>query len=237
MSKRKTANPSRKRNAISGDELKPDSALQVDQSKDETGARALARKLLQPSFKSAVTASTIAKKALGDDMELPGIGDYIHCVQTAAKAAEKGDLSMASRMLASQAIALDSLFGELARRAALNLGDYPDASERYGRLALRAQGNCRTTLEALSKLHQPREQTVRHVHVNEGGQAVVADHFHNHAGGAANVETNKQSLATGAAGSGPPMLGKDAQGNGVPIPFGEGTEAVPDARRDESRRA
>lgn len=60
----------------------------------------------------------------------------------------------------------------------MNLGEYPQAMERYTRLALKAQGNCRATLEALAKLHQPREQTVKHVHVNEGGQAVVADHFH-----------------------------------------------------------
>ncbi len=51
------------------------------------------------------------------------------------------------------------------------------------RLALKVKANSRATLETLAKLHQPREQTVRHVHVNEGGQAVVADNFHNYAGG------------------------------------------------------
>ena len=40
---------------------------------------------------------------------------------------------------------------------------------------MKAQSNCRTTLEALAKLHQPREQTVRHIHVNDGGKAIVAD--------------------------------------------------------------
>ncbi|OYU35259.1 MAG: hypothetical protein CFE35_09710 [Novosphingobium sp. PASSN1] len=43
---------------------------------------------------------------------------------------------------------------------------------RYMRLALKAQAACRSTLEALARLHQPREQTVKHVHVSEGGQAV-----------------------------------------------------------------
>lgn len=38
----------------------------------------------------------------------------------------------------------------------------------------------RATLEALAKLHQPREQTVKHVHVNEGGRAIVADQIHQH---------------------------------------------------------
>ena len=75
---------------------------------------------------------------------------------------------MASRMLAAQAIALDSMFAELARRTANNMGEYVNAAERYGRLALKAQSNCRATLETLAKLHQPREQTVKHFHVNEG---------------------------------------------------------------------
>ena len=87
-----------------------------------------------------------------------------------------------------------------ARRAANNMGEYINATERYGRLALKAQSNCRATLEALAKLHQPREQTMRHVHVNEGAQAVVADHLHNHTGAAENGKSVKQSHATGAIG-------------------------------------
>lgn len=75
-------------------------------------------------------------------------------------------------------VTLESMLAELARRAANTMGEYINAAEHYGRLALKAQSNCRATLEALAKLHQPREQTVHHVPVNEGGQAVVADHFH-----------------------------------------------------------
>lgn len=142
----------------------------------------MARKLLQPALKNAVAASGFTNKLLGD-IEPPGISDYANDVQRVARKASEGDLTMASRILAAQAVALDSMFAELARRSALNMGEYPEASDRYGRLALRAQSNCRTTLEALAKLHQPREQTVRHVHVNQGGRAVVADHFHNHIGG------------------------------------------------------
>ncbi len=113
-----------------------------------------------------------------------------------------------------------------------NLGQYPDVVERYLRLALRAQSNCRTTVEALSKLHQPREQTVRHVHVNEGGQAVVAEHFHTHSEGAQNAKSDKQSHATRTAAESPALLGEDPQGAGVPISSREVQEAMQDARRD-----
>jgi hypothetical protein len=138
-------------------------------------------------------------------------------------------------MLVAQAHSLDALFTELARRATLNMGEYVGATESYGRLALKAQSNCRATLEALMKLHQPREQIVKHVHVNEGGQAVVADHFH--AGGGENGNTIKQSHAMGAAAASPALPGPDPEGNGVPIPSREWEATLQDARRDESGSA
>ena len=143
-----------------------------------------------------------------------------------------GDIAFASRMLAAQAVTLDTMFTELARRAALNMGEYLNAAEQYARLALKAQGNSRATLEALAKLHQPREQTVRHVHVNQGGQAIVAEQFHHHTGGGQNVESAKQSHTTGDAGTSPALLGQDTIGDIMPIPGGIRPAAMSDARRD-----
>lgn len=226
----------RKAKTKATDGMEPNNALQVEQSPEETGAEAMARKLLQPALKNAVAASGFTNKLLGD-IEPPGISDYANDVQRVARKASEGDLTMASRILAAQAVALDSMFAELARRSALNMGEYLEASDRYGRLALRAQSNCRTTLEALAKLHQPREQTVRHVHVNEGGRAVVADNFHNHVGGEVNVQTSEQCHATGAAGESATLPCQDPQGNGVPITCGEGAQPLQDARRDKSGSA
>jgi len=214
--------------------MQPNNALTVEQTSDETGAQALARKVLEPGLRHAQTAAEFAGKALGKAVEAPGIMDYAAHVTTAAKQAEAGDLAIASRLLASQAITLDAMFTELARRAALNMGEYINAAESYGRLALKAQGNCRATLEALAKLHQPREQTVRHVHVNEGGNAVIADQFHHHTGAAENGKSIKQSDATGAAIASAALPSPNASGNGVPIPSSKREAAMQDARRDES---
>ena len=81
------------------------------------------------------------------------------------------------------------------------------------RLALKAQSACRSTLEALARLHQPREQIVKHVHVNQGGQAVVADHFHNQPGALENGQSIKQSDATGSSGPHAALPCSDAQGH------------------------
>ena len=182
--------PSKARTKPTGG-MQPNNALLIEQSPDETGAQALARKVLEPEFRNALSASAFAGKVLGNDIEAPGIMDFADHVQKATGKAEAGDLAIASRLLASQAITLDAMFTELARRTALNMGDYINAAESYGRLALKAQSNCRATLEALARLHQPREQTVKHVHVNEGGQAVVADHFHQHTGDRENGKSVK----------------------------------------------
>jgi hypothetical protein len=65
----------------------------------------------------------------------------------------------------------------------------------------------------------------------------VADQFHQHGGTGKNGKTNEQSHTTGTAGESAPMLGQDAQGNGVPIPGSERAETVQNARRDQSGRA
>jgi hypothetical protein len=186
-----------------------------------------------------MAAQQILKTQFGSMEGSPGLGDYSDIFARAGNAASKGDLKMASEMMIAQALTLDSIFTEMARRMALNMGEYLGATETYARIAMKAQAQSRATLEALAKLHQPREQTVRHVHVNEGGQAVIADQFHNHAGGARNGAIDDQShgAATGAAGIGPALLGADEGGNGVPIPSCEGPEKVPNAWRDESGRS
>ena len=214
--------------------MEPNNVLMVEQTRDETGAQAMARKLLEPQMRHALTASTFANQLLGGNIEAPGQMDYVDHVMVATNKAAEGDLAMVSRMLAAQAITLDNMFTEFARRASSNMGQYLDATERYARLALKAQTNSRATLEALAKLHQPREQIVKHVHVNEGGQAVVADEFHNHAGGQ-NEKSEDQAHAQGSRGSA--LLGEDKEGNGVPVSRDKRKEAVPDARRKVARRS
>ena len=226
------------RKTKAADRKPPNNALYVGKRDDEDANFATARTILGPDFRHAVSVSQVLKAQFGEMDGAPGFGDYADAIHARGDAATKGELAFASRTLAAQAMTLDTIFTEMARRMALNMGEYLGATETYARIALKAQAQSRATLEALAKLHQPREQTVRHVHVNEGGQAVIADQFHHHAGGHRNAESAEQPHAagTGAAGSGPAMLGHDAQGNGLPIPGDQGREALPNARRQGKRR-
>ncbi len=206
--------------------------LMVDSTKDETRETMMARVMLDPYARHGLIGSTFAGYGITDGGAPAPVTECAKHLGAIGKQAAAGDTAFASRMLAAQAVTLDTMFTELARRAALNMGEYLNAAERYARLALKAQSNSRATLEALAKLHQPREQTVRHVHVNQGGQAIVAEQFHHHTGGAANAESVNQSHATGAAGTGTSLPCPDSGRDGVPIASDEGAGEVQDARRD-----
>ena len=164
----------------------------------KTAPDVLAQAALDPTIRHASLAAAFSGRAFADDQR-PTVTDSAVFLATKLAEAENGDKKLASRFLMSQSVSLDAMFTEVSRRAALNMGDYPEAFERYIRLALKSQSECRATLDALVKIHQPREQTVRHVHVNDGGQAIVADQFHNHTGERENGKSINQSDATSAA--------------------------------------
>jgi hypothetical protein len=164
----------------------PNNALNVHAKEGDNVAVATAAAILPPEFRHAITTAQILKTQFGFVEGSPGFGDCADVLDRVSERARKGDLAMASELPAAQALTLDSVFTEMARRMALNMGEYLGATETYARIAMKAQAQSRATLEALAKLHQPREQTVRHVHVNEGAQAVIADEFHHHTGGQKN---------------------------------------------------
>lgn len=126
---------------------------------------------------------------------------------------------------------------DAAIRALSQLGraEWVDNAKMYGNLAAKLLRASQGQMETLARMRRGGEQVVRHIHVdNRGGQAIIAENVQT---GGKHEKINDQSHATGAAGEGQALLGADPQGNGVPIPGGAGPEPVPDARRDQSRRA
>lgn len=202
----------------------------IEPQPGETVGRTLARIMLDPQARNALLATTFNVHGFGD-AERPKMRESNAVMAEQLERTGQGDLSLASRIHTAQALSLDALFTEMARRAYLNMGQYPEAAERYMRLALKAQSACRTTLEALARLHQPREQTVKHVHVNDGGQAVVADHIN--MGGQGIGKPLKQSDATSPTGASTTLPRPDPLRDGMPIASGERQAAMQDARRDE----
>lgn len=215
-------------------EPKKPRALNVQAKTGETEPQSMARIMIEPHFRHAILAKTFTEKSLGKLPGDPELADFADAMHQAVAPSTDERLQAATETLLAQAYSLDAIFTEMARRSANNMGEYIGAAETYMRMALKAQANSRATFEAIAKLHQPREQTVKHVHVNEGGQAVVADNFHQHRGGAEkNGKSNEQSHAAGATGERHALPSPDAARDGVPIPSSTREKALQNARRDK----
>jgi hypothetical protein len=73
----------------------------------------------------------------------------------------------------AQAVALDAIFNEMARRAALNMGEYINATEVYLRLGPKAQAQCRATLQTLFEMKNPQPIAfVKQANIANGPQQV-----------------------------------------------------------------
>jgi hypothetical protein len=77
----------------------------------------------------------------------------IDCLMEQTCAVIDGDLTRGEAMLTAQAHSLDILFNTLARRA--SKAEYMESLDRYLKLALRAQSQCRATWEALATIKNP----------------------------------------------------------------------------------
>lgn len=200
---------------------------------DKTTKATIAEVALSPALRSFAASELFVKGTFGEQDQ----NESVKAVAGKLKAAKTGDLAECRAMLAGQALTLDAIFTEMARRSGRNMGEYLGAMETYMRLALKAQAQSRATIETLDRLVTGREQTVRHVHVNQGGQAVISDQFHHHIGGQENGKSSEQPQTTRAAGASPPLSSPDPIRSAVPVASGEGPEPLQDARRQGQRRA
>lgn len=87
-----------------------------------------------------------------------------------AGAAQSGDMSQAEAMLMNQATALQSLFARLVERGMAQT-TIP-IMESFMKLALRAQNQCRTTLETLTSIKNPPVVFARQANITNGPQQV-----------------------------------------------------------------
>jgi hypothetical protein len=133
---------------------------------DEDRAVAIARAVLRPTVQAAVTLKEYGKSY--GDLDL---GHLMDSLMEQTRASNDGDLKRAEAMLTAQAHTLDAIFNNLARRA-IN-AERMDNLDRYLKLALRAQSQCRATWEALVSIKNPPVMGyVRQANIAHGPQQV-----------------------------------------------------------------
>lgn len=202
----------------------PSSNLRLKRDTDESEAQALARLALSPAFQACATTRSYLTRMTGE-LDVNALQDEVIRQGAMVKA---GSLLPAEVMLFDQALSLQAIFTSFADRAAMNAGQYIAASETYLRLALKAQAQCRATLETLANIKNPqptafiRQQNIAaNQQVNNGAAmpAAVSDARAEDLGNPANelsAVTHAQgqrlefSTSTAASGSDPAMAALDA---------------------------
>ncbi|MGU3537739.1 hypothetical protein [Methylobacterium sp. A54F] len=148
----------------------------------------------------------------------------------------------AEGMLAVQMVGTYEVAMEMLTRA--KMAHDPGQIERYGTLATKLLRTYTAQIEALAKIRRGGEQkvTVEHVHVYQGGQAIVGQvttQAASHGGGILGNDTQPHTLAGAAAlafSDGSAVLREDAERQPVPVAGRRREEPMPDARRRKGKR-
>ena len=129
-------------------------------------AAAMAKMALRPSVNAAAVMVRYTQP-LGEQ----DLASLVASLSAGMDDLSAGDLERAEAMLYGQAHALQSIFMNLARRAASQ--EYLKHWEAYLRMALKAQNQCRMTLETLAAIKNPPVVFARQANINNGGQQQV----------------------------------------------------------------
>nr|WP_233865863.1 hypothetical protein [Paraburkholderia adhaesiva] len=119
-------------------------------------------------LRGAITNRAYAVPMFGESLDL---STYASLLREQSEEVRKGDMSRVESMLFTQANTLDMIFNQLARKAAFC--EYLNQMQVHLSLALKAQAQCRATLEALAEIKNPRPLAfVNQANIANGPQQV-----------------------------------------------------------------
>ena len=122
--------------------------------------------VLSPIGQSAVGIDAWSKYAGTVDL-----ADLVDALREQFKKVQAGDMQPVEAMLYGQAKTLETIFTSLARRATSQ--EYLKQFQAYLGMALKAQAQCRATLEALAEIKNPRPVAfVKQANITNGPQQV-----------------------------------------------------------------
>jgi hypothetical protein len=146
----------------------PRKAIPLEQGKTQhEDGMEYGRMLTAPEVAAYRVIGATQPKHLADEIDVPGL---LATLRDHAKAVSSGDLSRVEALLTNQADALQSLFVGLTERSLRQ--EYHAHVESFLRLALKAQSQCRTTLETLVNIKNPPLVYAHQANVTTGPQQV-----------------------------------------------------------------
>lgn len=135
----------------------------VQPEDDKAKDRKMAEALMRPSVQAAFTIHAFEKSKVD-------VLRFVDELTAQIEAVNGGDLKRAEAILITQAHTLNELFNSLARKACDQ--QYLDQYETFLRLALKAQTQCRATLETLSTIKNPPVVYAKQANFANGPQQV-----------------------------------------------------------------
>jgi hypothetical protein len=151
------------RNQKQGERAK---AAHAENSQMKPDAEGLTHASLWPTVQAALTLGEYSKSF--GDLALPTL---VADLREQCDLAINGNLGRAEALLITQAHTLNAIFNDLARKATNS--EYLNQLESNLRLALKAQGQCRATLETLAAIKNPQPVAfVRQANIAHGPQQV-----------------------------------------------------------------
>jgi len=139
----------------------------TDGSTPEESALNFANLMISPEMASFRVITNRERRELIEQLDTPAL---IDALRQQTKTVHKGDLRAAEAMLMNQAMALQSLFVKLAETGLQ--ADLLRQQETALRLALKAQSQCRATLETLANIKNPPVVYAKQANVTTGPQQI-----------------------------------------------------------------
>jgi hypothetical protein len=134
----------------------------------EERGRNYAQLMTSPELAALRVINSVERNSGVDkDIDVPAL---METLRDQAKGVNQGDLRQAEAMLMNQSTALQSLFARLTENA-FSASQLPQF-DAFMRLALRAQNQCRTTLETLSAIKNPPVVIAKQANIAHGHQQV-----------------------------------------------------------------
>ena len=130
-------------------------ALTIKTDDMKSRERLMAEVSLSSHVLNAKTAKSFSNGAFGE-LDLT---ETVGVMRELTKQVNDGSLSELENTLTAQASTLNVIFNAMAQRAALNMGKHMGACETYLRMALKAQAQCRATIETLAEVKYPKVAT------------------------------------------------------------------------------
>lgn len=143
--------------------------LTIVMKSGETVEQAKARAALSPEYHAAASIFQLGQILSSRDVDLTKLAERL---EYQSQKFSEGDLGPAESMLAAHAYTLNSLFHNLLRRSALNWKNDFSVIEKLIKLALKAQSQCRTTLDTLASMKRPPAELIKQTNIAHGHQQV-----------------------------------------------------------------